>query len=47
MSPAHLHRYINEFVGRHNIRSLDTIEQMKSITKGMLGKKLTYKDLVA
>ena len=30
MSPAHLQRYVAEFAGRHNIRSLDTLEQMAS-----------------
>lgn len=47
MSRAHLHRYINEFAGRHNIRPLDTIEQMKRLAEGMRGKRLTYRDLVA
>ena len=28
MSPKHLHRYIQEFAGRHNFRRLDTIDQM-------------------
>lgn len=47
MSPAHLHRYINEFAGRHNIRPLDTIDQMKALARGMRGKRLPYKTLVA
>ena len=47
MSPKHLHRYVDEFVGRHNIRSLDTIDQMASVAKGMDGKMLRYKDLIA
>ena len=42
MSKAHLHRYINEFVGRHNARRLDTIVQMQCIACGMVGKSLTY-----
>ncbi len=45
MSPKHLQRYVNEFVGRHNIRDLDTIKQMESIAKGFDGKRLTYKML--
>ena len=47
MSEKHLQRYVNEFAGRHNIRSLDTIDQMASVAKGMDGKRLTYRDLVA
>ena len=46
MSEKHLARYVNEFAGRHNIRSKDTIEQMMSIAQGMAGKQMTYKELV-
>ena len=28
MSFKHLHRYVNEFAGRHNIRDKDTLEQI-------------------
>ena len=28
MSPKHLHRYVGEFSGRHNVRTADTIDQM-------------------
>lgn len=45
MSPEHLQRYIDEFVGRHNIRGLDTIEQMEETAKGLVRKLLTYKML--
>ena len=47
MSRAHLHRYVNEFTGRHNIRPLDTEAQMASVAVGMVGKKLYYDDLIA
>lgn len=47
MSPKRLQRYINEFKGRHNVRPLDTIEQMKRIFRGMIGKRLRYTDLIA
>ena len=46
MSVKHLQRYINEFAGRHNIRDLDTIQQMAALAHGMGGKRLTYRDLI-
>ena len=46
MSEKHLQRYVDEFSGRHNARSLDTIDQMKAMVKGMDGKRLRYRDLV-
>ena len=46
LSPKHLDRYIQEFAGRHNVRNLDTIEQMQSMRGGMEGKRLTYKSLI-
>ena len=46
-SEKHLQRYVNEFSGRHNLRKLDTIDQMKAMAKGMDGKRLRYRDLVA
>ncbi len=46
MSEKHLQRYVDEFSGRHNIRSLDTIDQMKAMVKGMDGKRLRYRDLI-
>ena len=47
MSPQHLHRYVNEFAGRHNIRNEDTIIQMQDIVAGMTGRRLMYRELVS
>ena len=47
MSIKHLHRYINEFAGRQNIRSKDTLTQMSMIARRMIGKQLKYEDLIA
>ena len=40
MSPQHLHRYVREFAGRHNIRDLDTVAQMSALARSMVGKRL-------
>ena len=47
MSDKHLSRYIGEFAGRHNARAVDTIEQMALMAQGMMGKRLTYQELIA
>ena len=47
ISPKHLQRYINEFAGRHNIRNLDTTEQMAIVAGGLTGRFLPYQELVA
>ena len=47
LSEKHLQRYVQEFAGRHNIRDLDTIEQMCVLARGMIGQRLRYRDLVA
>ena len=47
LSPKHLQRYVNEFAGRHNIREMDTIEQMAAVVEGMAAKRLRYRELIA
>ena len=47
MSPWHLDRYVTEFVGRHNQRPLDTLDQMGAMVRSMDFKRLRYRDLVA
>ncbi|MDE2828243.1 MAG: IS1595 family transposase [Bacteroidota bacterium] len=42
MSTKHLQRYVNEFVGRHNARHLDTESQMEQTAKGLVGKDITF-----
>ena len=45
MSPQHLHRYVSEFAGRHNIRDADTEVQMSVIARQGVGKRLRRLDL--
>ena len=47
MSVKHLNRYVAEFSGRQEVRGEDTIEQMKHIVAGAVGKRLMYQELVA
>ena len=47
MSPKHLHRYICEFSGRHNVRDANTINQMSGVVTNLVGKRLTYAQLTA
>lgn len=46
-NPKRTDRYVNEFSGRHNIRDLDTVDQMGSVATGMAGKVLRFRDLIA
>ncbi len=47
ISPKHLHRYVVDFAGRHNIREADTADQMGALARGMVGKRLRYAELIA
>ena len=47
MSDKHLHRYVQEFAGRHNVRDLDTLTQMAVLAYGMIDKRMRYQDLTA
>ena len=45
--PKHLDRYVTEFAGRQNFRDADTIDQMRCVAKGLLGKRLRHDELIA
>ena len=45
ISEKHLHRYVNEFATRHNLRPRDTEEIMAETVARMTGKRLTYREL--
>ena len=47
LSPKHLQRYVVEFSGKHNIRDLDTLEQMRDTVIRLVGCRLLYRDLIA
>ncbi len=45
-SAKHLQRYVNEFEARHNVRPLDTEDQMGAVVRGGEGKRLPYAELI-
>jgi len=47
LSPKHLQRYVDEFAGRSGCREADTVVMMGEAVTRMIGKSLTYKELIA
>ena len=47
ISPKHLDRYVHEFAGKHNIRNLDTLAQMRDTVARLVGRNLVRTRLVA
>ena len=47
LSHKHLNRYVQQFAGKQNFREKDTLAQMSSVACGMVGKCLTYENLIA
>ena len=47
LSPKHLNRYVQEFAGRHNLREQDTIDMMRHVAAGLIGKRLMFRELTA
>ena len=45
-SAKHMQRYVSESAGRHNIRHLGALERMARVVTGLIGKRLTWNDLV-
>ena len=46
ISPDHLHRYVDEFSGRQNMRERGTLNQMAEVADRSVGKRLKYRELV-
>ena len=47
ISPKHARRYVDEFTGRLNARDSDTIDHMAALARGMRGRRLPYRRLIA
>ena len=47
MSKKHLQRYVSEFCGRFNARSIGSHESIGQLIGQMAGKKMSYRELVA
>ena len=47
LSPKHLDRYVKEFAGKHNIRELGTLAQMRDTVAHLIGRNLLYLNLIA
>ena len=47
LSPKHLDRYVQEFAGKHNMRNLGTLAQMRGTVARLVGRNLLYRELVA
>ena len=47
LSSKHLNRYGQEFVGRHNLRELDTIDWMRTVVVRFRGCMLPHQELIS
>lgn len=47
ISPKHLNRYVQEFAGKHNIRDLETLAQMRDTVARLVGRNLLHRRLTA
>lgn len=46
MSAEHLHRYLHEITGRHNLRRLSVMDRLAAVARRMHGDRLRYRDLI-
>lgn len=46
LSKTHLDRYVAEFCGRSRIRGLGTLDRMAAVVSGLVGHRLSWRDLV-
>ena len=46
-SAKHMERYVQQYVAKHNLRDLDTLDIMESVVRGMNGRRLKYEELVS
>ena len=46
-SAKHMQRYVNEFAGRYNLRGRAPWDQLTALVQGMVGQRLTYRELTA
>ncbi len=47
ISPKHLNLYVQEFAGKHDVRDLGTVAQMRNTVARLIGRSLLYRDLIA
>ena len=47
ISPKHLHLHVTEATERFNVKDMHTLGKMAEVVRNMVGKTLTYKQLIA
>ena len=46
ISHKHLDRYVAQCTGKHNMRDINTLDQMRGVVTGMVRRRLTYRELI-
>ncbi|MCY4429016.1 MAG: IS1595 family transposase [Rhodospirillales bacterium] len=47
LSTKHLQRYVDEYASRHNVRDADTLAQMEATARGLVGRRITCRELTS